>query len=95
MKLAAAAKDRIIGNDINIETEMTTQRPRNYSPRRANIQTPDFETRLQEQYESTVFEFDNKSLKVNLASLQRVKLLRLQRLLLEEAFEFKYMTPRK
>ena len=52
-----------------------------------------FEERLHELYESTLIYFDENSITVNLASLQRLRLIRLQRDLLEEAFEFNYKNP--
>jgi len=49
-----------------------------------------FEERLYKLYESTLIYSDENSITVNLASLQRLKLIRLQGDLLEEAFEFNY-----
>jgi hypothetical protein len=52
-----------------------------------------FEERLHELYELTLIYSDENSITVNLASLQRLRLIRLQRDLLEEAFEFNYKKP--
>ncbi|CZR51373.1 uncharacterized protein PAC_01248 [Phialocephala subalpina] len=49
-----------------------------------------FEKRLQEFYGETVICVNESSVKVNLASLQRIELHRLQRELVEEAIKFKY-----
>ncbi|PQE04237.1 VIT family domain-containing protein [Rutstroemia sp. NJR-2017a BVV2] len=49
-----------------------------------------FEAHLRRVYEATVFTFDDSSLTINLASLHRIELLKLQRQLLEEALDFRY-----
>jgi hypothetical protein len=49
-----------------------------------------FKERLHELYESTLIYSDENSITVNLASIQRIRLIQLQRELLEEAFEFNY-----
>jgi hypothetical protein len=52
-----------------------------------------FKERLHELYESTLIYSEENSITVNLASLQRLRLIRLQRGLLEEAIEFNYKKP--
>jgi hypothetical protein len=54
-----------------------------------------FEERLHELYESMLIYSDENSITVNLASLQRLKLIRLQRALLKEATRFNYTKPER
>jgi hypothetical protein len=49
-----------------------------------------FEAHLRRVHGATVFSFDDSSLTINLASLHRIELLKLQRQLLREALDFRY-----
>lgn len=71
-----------------LATRMRDLRPGQFD----NLMDKGFENGLQELYGGTVFpEYeDSKVITVNLASLHRIAMLRLQRRLLKEAFEFNY-----
>jgi len=71
-----------------LRTNMRVLRPGQFD----SLMDQGFEKGVQEIYEKTVFaEYeDHKVIMVNLASLHRIAMLRLQRRLLKEAFEFKY-----
>lgn len=100
-KFPAAIVNRIIGNSdlerpTNQRVQCSDSSERSNSPYRSRTTKAlnnDFEKRLQESYESTVFDLDQGFPTVNLASLQRIELLRLQKRLLVEAFDFKYLKP--
>jgi hypothetical protein len=49
-----------------------------------------FEAHLRKLHQETVFGIDDSSMVINLASLHRIELLKLQRQLLEEALNFRY-----
>ena len=55
-----------------------------------DVSNLNFDERLLKSYEPTLMYLEANSVTVNLASLQRIALVRLQRELLQEVFEFMY-----